>query len=159
MQYPYTTFKIPDLYLKIAIPVSLLLLALSFSQNSYYLEGISAGDHPSTLSLFFLGWMGFLGGYLTGTILWMANPLYILSIILCCTGKRITAFILSLIASILAFSFSLFDNAMISKMESSAKIISLEKGYWFWLASIIVLMIGAGISIIMTKISLKNDIE
>lgn len=158
MQKPYTTFNAPDIYLKIVIPVSLLLLGLSFTQNSYYLEGIPENEHPSTVFLFFLGWIGFLGDYLTGTILWMANPLYILSILLCCTGKRITAFILSLIASILAFSFSLFDGAMVSKTETYAKIISLETGYWLWLGSIALLMVGIGLSIIIQPSIQKNKI-
>ena len=144
-------FKILPNFQKFTICISLIILCISLSQPAFYID---RDDDPAawanSLMIFFFGWTFPLGGGITGFLFWCANPIYILSIIQIIRKKSI-GIILSIIASIIAFSFSLMDEITASSSGSLSKITSLELGYKLWLASIITLSIGTLISLIINK--------
>ncbi len=85
--------------------------------------------------------MSFLGGAFIPFIIWLANPLYIISVIQTVKG-RITGLYYSLSATILAILFSQLDSIMTSESGSTSQITSLGRGFWLWLASFAVLSLG-----------------
>lgn len=100
-----------------------------------------------------------MGGALVPFLIWCANPIYIFSIIL--TLQRIEiGFYLSLIAVIVAFSFSQLDTIIASESGRESPIKSLELGYKLWLTSMVILCIGTGINlIVMRRNQGKSNIE
>ena len=144
-------FKILPNFQKYTIYISLIILGISLSQPAFYID---KEENPAawanSLILFFFGWTFPFGGGITGFLFWCANPIYILSIILI-IGKKNFGIILSIIASIIAFSFSLMDEIVASSSGSLYKITSLELGYKLWLTSIWTLSIGTLISFIINK--------
>src|ERR1700739_5006702 len=77
------------------ITLSFAVLAISLSQPAFVLEGQTI-DNGSSIMLFFLGWMGFLGGAWE-CVFWIANPIYLLAAYLF-IKKRDEAVILSAVA-------------------------------------------------------------
>jgi hypothetical protein len=141
---------------QITIFLSLLTLIISLTQPAFYIdwEEDPAAWADSWL-LFFFGWTFPLGGALIPFLIWTANPIYIMSIIQTIKGK-ITGFYLSIIATLIAFSFSQFDTIMASESGRESPIKSLELGYKFWLASFVIMSIGTGVNFYLTSKQTNN---
>ena len=136
---------------KITILLSLILLIISFTQPAFYINRPeNSGAWSDSFFLFFLGWMSLFGGNLLATIIWLANPLYVLSIILTLKGKQI-GFYLSLLSTIVALSFTQVQSIMTSESGKYSKIVSLELGYKFWLISFTIMTLGTGINWYLIK--------
>lgn len=142
---------------KYSIIISLIILAISLTQPAFYID---REEDPAawaeTWILFFFGWTFPFGGGITGFLFWLANPIYIISIIKIIRNKR-SGFILSLIASLIATSFSFIDEITANSSGSLSKITSLELGYKLWLSSLLILTIGTSLSILLTK--KKKDVH
>ena len=144
-------FKILPIFQKYSIIISVIILCISLTQPAFYIDREEdPGAWAESWMLFLFGWTFPLGGGITGFLFWCANPIYILSIIQIIRKKKV-GIILSIIASIIAFSFSLMDEITASSSGSLSKITSLELGYKLWLASLITLTIGTLISLIINK--------
>jgi len=118
-----------------------MLLIVALTQPAFF----TTRDNPDALNLssvgiFFLGWMGFLGGALE-TFFWLANPLYVLAIFLYAKQKGKAIFI-SLIASILAISFTTMDTFFANEGGGRSKITGYGMGYILWVSSLSVLTTG-----------------
>ena len=141
---------------QITIVLSLTILIVSLTQPAFYLD---RDENPAAWAdswlLFFLGWTFPLGGAIIPFLIWCANPIYILSIILTLKGKKI-GFYLSLLASIIAFSFSQLETIIASESGKESTIKSLELGYKLWLTSILVLCLGTGLNLLLKSKQQKN---
>ena len=120
-----------------AVILSLVLMAIALTKPSFNLEGQPVDDGSKTWLLFFLGWAGLFVGNVTPTLIWLANPLYILCLIFIYHGRKLYAVIFGFIAFFAALSFFMLDTIMVGESGMvSAKIISLEAGYYLWISSL-----------------------
>jgi glucan phosphoethanolaminetransferase (alkaline phosphatase superfamily) len=128
--------------IKTIIIVSVLLLLIaSLTQDAIIINHSQKIESQSSAGYFFFGFIVLLGGALFEWIIWLANPLCLLTIISLVKDKR-SSVITSSIALLLAASFRLWKEVLGSESGSMAPIISFEPGYYLWLASILLLNIG-----------------
>jgi len=139
-------FRILPPLQKYTIIISLIILCISLTQPAFYID---REENPAAWAeswmLFFFGWTFPLGGGITGFLFWCANPIYLLAILQIIKKKNI-GILLSIIAIIIAFSFSQINEIAASSSGSLSKITSLELGYKLWLTSIATLTCGTLLS-------------
>lgn len=128
------------------IYLSLFTLILSLTQPAFYIDSEEPAAWADSWFLFFFGWTFPLGGALVPFLIWCANPIYIFSLIFIIKGNK-TGFYLSLLAALIAFSFSLFDKITASESGSETPIKSLELGYKLWLTSFVIMCFGTGLNL------------
>jgi hypothetical protein len=137
---------------RITIVLSLILLLISFSQPAFYVGRPDYDAWSNSLLLFLLGWTGILGGGIPSCLIWLANPLYLISIYFIIKGKSFSVY-LTLGAALIALCFLFINSILTSESGQMSKITALKAGYMFWLASIIVLFIGTAINWVQKKSS------
>jgi hypothetical protein len=143
MKKYYSLFLQLSWITKASICISFCLLVLSLSQDAFYID--SPEGHPKAYAdssfLFFLGWMSFLGGGLVPFIIWLANPLYFLTIIFTVRHDK-SALFLSLTPIILASVFMMLPSILTSESGSTSEITSRGLGFYLWFSAFIVLFFG-----------------
>lgn len=88
-----------------------------------------------------MGGLSILGGGLFEWIIWLANPLYFLSVITF-FNKKGQAKVLSLVSTIVALSFLGWKKILVSESGRLGEIDSLDLGYWLWTLSLMTATIG-----------------
>jgi hypothetical protein len=86
----------------------------------------------------FMGALAVFGGGFYEWIIWLANPLFIFSIILLSEQKIWMARICSMLSVILGVSFFFLDEVLVSESGKTALIQSRGVGYYLWLTSMVV---------------------
>jgi hypothetical protein len=124
----------------LTIIISLAVFFISLTKNAVTINYIEIKTVPS-LDYFLMGSTAFLGGGMSEQIIWLANPLSLISIYLLAINKK-SAIKLSLSALFLSVSFSSWKEILGAESGATAKIISLEMGYFLWVLSILILTIG-----------------
>lgn len=124
----------------ITIIASLTVFCISLTKNAVTIDYLGIKTVPS-LDYFLMGSIAFIGGGALEQVIWLANPLSLVSIFLLLMNKR-SAFKWCLSALIIAVSFSSWNEILGNEGGSSAKIISLELGYYLWVLSILILTMG-----------------
>ncbi|MFN8324810.1 MAG: hypothetical protein U0T80_03530 [Flavobacteriaceae bacterium] len=128
--------------LKITLVISLILFLISLTQPAFFID---RKDDPNAYSnsfiLFLLGWMSFLGGAFIPFVVWLANPLFLLSIFLSIRKKNL-GFITALGSTCLAIIFSQFTTVITSESGSSSIITGFGLGFKLWLSSFMILTMG-----------------
>ena len=122
----------------VVIASSLLIFIVALFNNCYSTDGKDDTVGSVGLIAFLLGWMNASETF----IVWFANPLFFLAIILLFLHKT-AALITASSAFILALSFQFFDEVLINEGGTIGKIDSLSIGYWLWLASIALVLFAA----------------
>jgi hypothetical protein len=140
----------------ITINISLILFFISLTQNAVKIYYHGECLYSSSISYLLSGGIAFFGGGLLEQIIWFANPLSLIAIIMLQRNDR-KAIVLSCIALLLAISFSFWTEILGSESGSQAKILSLELGYFLWVASIITLTIGTFLFFIIEKKELNEE--
>jgi len=140
----------------ITINISLLLFFISLTQNAVKIYYHGESHDSSSISYLLTGSIAFFGGGLLEEIIWLANPLCLCAIIMLQRNDR-KAIVLSCIALLLAISFSFWTEILGSESGSLAKILSLELGYFLWVASIVILTIGTFFFFIIEKRELNEE--
>jgi hypothetical protein len=129
----------------LTITLSLIIFAISLTKNAVVTNHVKLNDiemkTSSSLEFFISGSIAFLGGGLFEEIIWLANPLCLISIIMLVKDNQKSKK-LSFIALLLAISFAFWKEILANEGGGKAQIISLETGYYLWVLSIIVLNIG-----------------
>ncbi|UZO79615.1 hypothetical protein NBT05_11690 [Aquimarina sp. ERC-38] len=116
------------------ISLSIGLLIIALTQKCYCTTSL-CGD---SIVVFIFGAIGiFFGG---ATLCWLANPLLILSWLLINQNK--VSLLLSLASFLIASSFLLFDEIIDDEAGHYRKIIGYELGFWLWLSSNGVTLLG-----------------
>lgn len=122
------------------ITVSFIVYIISLTQDALS-ANFSENKTLLGIEALFAGGLVILGGGLLEWLIWLANPLYFLSILfLFKSDKR--AKICSLLATILALSFMTWNEILVSESGHTEKINALGLGYWLWVLSLIILTIG-----------------
>ena len=124
----------------LTIIISLTVFFISLTKNAVVINYIEIKTVPS-LDYFLMGSIAFLGGGMLEQIIWFANPLSLVSIYLLAVNKK-SAIKFSLSALFLAVSFSTWKEILGAESGVTAKITSLEMGYFLWVLSILILTIG-----------------
>ena len=120
--------------------ISILLLIISLTQPAFYTASDSSDSlNRHSVFIFFLGWLGFLGGAFESFLLF-ANPLYIYALILFVQNKK-EAMLISGTATILALSFLLLHTFIKNESGSRTPITGYGLGYILWVASLSLLTI------------------
>lgn len=135
-------FLLQPIYLKLTIGISLTLFITSLTQPAFFIDRQDDPNaYTNSLILFLMGWMSLLGGAFVPFIIWLANPLYFISIIFAIKNKSIALY-LSIGATLLSFIFSLLDTIMTSESGNSSVITVRGLGFKLWFASFIILTVG-----------------
>tara|TARA_R110000822_G_scaffold210836_2_gene346502 strand:+ start:470 stop:910 length:441 start_codon:yes stop_codon:yes gene_type:complete len=127
---------------KIFLLLSIGVFIISLTQKSYCTSREVCRYFSGFLDLIF-GWFGVFMLYIP-TFPWLANPLLLVSWILF-RKKPKASFILSIVAFILMLSFLLVDKIITNEAGTKSKVVSYELGYWLWLFSSFIMLIGNSI--------------
>ena len=135
-------FLLLPIYLKLTIGISLTLFIMSLTQPAFFIDRQDDPNaYTNSLILLLMGWMSLLGGAILPFVIWLANPLYFISIIFVIKRKS-TGLYLSIGATLLSFIFSLLDTIMTSESGNSSVITVRGLGFKLWFASFIILTVG-----------------
>ena len=126
---------------RIFVAIALCLFLASFTQPAFYIDMPEKDAWSDPFGLFFLGWMGLFAGSIT-FIIWLANPFFIIAVILFLRNKK-KAFLFSLLAALCAAGFLLMHTIIVSEQPAYARITVYKAGYWLWLSGMAVLLLGS----------------
>lgn len=130
-------FKMPGPF----VMASLAIFIVSLTQKALTYSDFDGQGAYSSLSMFLMGGISVLGGGLLEWLIWLANPLYFISILLLLKRKK-QSIKTSILATSVAFTFLFWKNILVSENGRNAEIVALKLGYWLWLSSLVVLTIG-----------------
>lgn len=102
-----------------------------------------------------MGWMGFF----LGQWAWFANPFWLLSLLLVFFRRWILTFIVGGFALLIAFDAFSFVGKTIPLDEANVNttvFLRYDFGFYFWLASLGVVMIGAVVAWIVTLVTARQ---
>lgn len=127
---------------KSALPVTFFVVSLFIFFFSVLFDAFYVDKTPSEFSAFsalLLGW-----AYLDGPgISWLGNVFLCISYLFILKRRTKTSAVLSLVAVLFMLSFLFFDSAIVSENNFEEKIIGYGSGYYMWLASGIVILLGS----------------
>jgi hypothetical protein len=133
---------------KAVLGLSIVSFVTCLTQDGYYIDDSNPKAWSPAWGLLVFGWMGLL----SGTFAWLANPLLFGSWVLLAMSKYRVAFYLSLGALLFAVSFLLHSEVISSTKPSYSKIVGYGIGYWLWIASALILAVGAGVLSFRSKL-------
>jgi len=93
------------------------------------------------IEYFIIGWSLFIIGALVDFFIWLANPLWLFSIVLFIAKSKWARFT-SIIAACISLSFRLKSEILKNENGGTYKIISFDSGYILWALSLAILAIG-----------------
>lgn len=141
--FPYTkNFKLN--FIKIALVLIVLsVFVVSLTYDAIVFQNLQETITQPAMNFFLIGSTAILGGGVLEWIIWLANPICLISIVMFLyNDKQLKkALQLNFIALILSGSFYFWKEILVSESGATGKIISFEKGYYFWVASIFILLI------------------
>lgn len=115
--------------------VSAIIYLLSLTQETFHISG----GNPSAWSN---GFANLLFGFVSGQVTWFANPVIFLSWISLNYSSKY-AIVPSLTATVLCLQFLTVDELVTSEAGHFSQIISYHFGYWLWLASAVMCLVGS----------------
>ena len=121
--------------LKIAfLSASIIVFAISLFQDCF-----CTNDCINSFSVLITGIFGIIVG--GANLCWLANPLLLVSWIFFYFNTKVS-FVFSLIASLISFMFIFSTEVAIDEAGTPRQIENLEFGYWLWLFSMLIILIG-----------------
>jgi hypothetical protein len=137
---------------KVFLLISIIVFILSLTQNTYCTSSSNSSDElPGWFALL----IGIIGVCFGGACLsWLANPFILVSWIIVKNVKY--SFIFSLLAAISSGSFLLFNKVIVDEAGNYAEITNYKIGYWLWLSSMIIMLIGNIVRLLL-KVSNKTN--
>lgn len=121
----------------IFILLSVSLFIFSLFRNCYLVE-----DKETVGSI---GLFALLFGFFNASqsfVVWFANPIYFISIFLFYSDKK-TSRITSFLSIFLGLLFLVLNKVLINEGGTVGQVEEYLSGYWFWIASFIVLFFGS----------------
>lgn len=135
---------------KITLGVSIGLMLLALNQEAY----CTAEGCMHSMMAFIFGIFGmFIGG--NETLAWFANPLLISAWLF--IKHRKASFLLSLLSTLIAMSFLIFDEVVINEAGQNSIITRYTLGYWLWIGSHTVMILGNVLLMINGHYYLKTE--
>ncbi|WP_156180628.1 hypothetical protein [Rufibacter radiotolerans] len=122
---------------KVLLGISLVLYAISLTQVGFsyvYQEQVQSIEG---WLLVFMGGMSIAGGGLLEWVIWLANPLYIFSIIFALKNDKNALSTIG-IAFLLALDFLFWKEVLAAESGTMGPITSRGVGYFLWLSSIFI---------------------
>ncbi len=141
--FPYTKNFEPKTVKIIFVLIVLGIFCFSLTQDAFIIDrGENNGNNPSFI-VFLFGSIAILGGGLLEWVIWLANPISLVSIILFLYYDKLLkrALLLNFVALILCCSFFFWKEILISESGATGRIISFESGYFLWIASVFILLV------------------
>lgn len=127
----------------IVILSSLLVFLISLTQAAFVVkQDVMFLKTYTSIEVFLIGGISIIGGAGKEWLVWLANPIYFLAIILFVLKNRMASYF-SLVAIALAFWFSQWKEIIANEGGATIPIHQLDTGYWLWLGSILILGIGS----------------
>ncbi len=123
--------KLKNIFLRISIA----LFVTSLTQKCY----CTTSTCSDSIMVFLLGWFAMISG--GAGISWVANPLVIFAWMKLKKNLKLSMF-LSVFAMLMSLSFLLFGSIVDNENNQQNPIISYCAGYWLWLSSTVVMVIG-----------------
>lgn len=117
--------------------LSALLFVISLTQNAYTTDGPGDNQMDAIIALL-AGWYGVFYSQLS----WFANPCLIIAWIFLLGNNIKIATFWSFLAFCFSVSFLFYKNIFIDEAEYQSKIISYNIGYWLWLSSCSIMLLG-----------------
>lgn len=117
----------------IFVAIAICLFLTSFTQPAFYIDTPEKDAWSSPIAIFFMGWMGLVAGSFS-CIAWLANPLFIIAVILFLRNRKV-AVLICLLAILFAASFLLVHTIIVSEAPTYARITNYKAGYWLWFGS------------------------
>ncbi len=133
---------------RIFIFLSLIFLLISFSQKAYCVDG-DCGESWSGLMCFLLGIFGII--FSLSAISWFLNPLLLISYLIPIKNLNLKLY-LAVASVFLGLSFLFFSEIVKNEAGHYGKITGYELGYWLWILSSLINLIG----ILIIKFNHKN---
>ena len=136
----------------LTVTLSTIVYIISLTQ---YVITVDYGltDSISSWQYLTIGSVAIFGGGVLEWLIWLANPLYIISIILFIKNYKLSM-ITAFLASFLAVIFFTWEEIRIDEKGLTSKIIHFELGYYLWVSSI--LLLTGGILIYFRHLSKKK---
>jgi hypothetical protein len=123
------------------VVASVTIFAFSLTQTALTYNDFDGLKTHSSLSLLIMGGLAILGGGFLEWLIWFANPLYFIGLLLFYRSNKVSSSF-SILATILALSFTAWEQILASESGRSGTIESLNAGYWLWTLSLAILTIG-----------------
>ena len=122
---------------KALLITSLALFGFSLTQNAFAAAHFDGPERYSGLAALLVGATIILGGGLLEWIVWLANPLFALSIFLAFRRDK-RAVLPSLGSVVLSTSFMFWREILVSESGRTGAILSKGLGYYAWIAALVV---------------------
>lgn len=134
---------------KITLSISVVLMMLALTQKAYCFE-----DHCTYSIIDFL--FGMFGIFIDGdeNWSWFANPLLIFAWGLVKHSR--VSLMLRILSTLLALWLLMFDEAVINEAGHTAVIVSYALGYWLWLGSHVVMVLGNAATVFNNRSRLQR---
>jgi hypothetical protein len=123
------------------IGITLSVFVVSLTQTALTYNDYDGVKTHSSLTLLLMGGFSILGGGLLEWLVWLANPLYFMSIFFLYKSDK-TSVKCSITSTAIASIFTTWKEILAAESGRTAKIQSLDLGYWFWLTSLAILTLG-----------------
>ena len=125
-----------------------LSVSIVFFGISLFKDCFCTGECANSFLTLIFGILGIvLGG---ANLCWLANPLLLGSWISFFFNTKVS-FVFSLIASLVSFMFLFAKEVAVDEAGTPRQIQSLEIGYWLWLISSIVMLVGNSFELLNSK--------
>jgi len=125
---------------KIVYFFSIVFYIVALTQKGFC---TTAGQCAIGIMDLLVGWMGVLMLH-PPAMVWLANPTLFAAWAFIKKNQR-TSFILSVISLLIMLSFLLFDEIIVNESGASSKITAYGLGYWLWVLSAFIMVIGNGV--------------
>jgi len=123
--------------------LSVIVYIFALTQRSYCTNN-DCGELGSGLAIVLSGGLGFF--LCKACFTWLSNPLLLLAWITFKWNTKVS-FSLNLISLIIASSFLCFEEIIVNEAGTYGEITGYAIGYWAWLLSIFILLLGNSINL------------
>lgn len=128
----------------LATVASCVLYVLSLFVPCYYSPVYLSSDHVATpkpeygIAALLLGWIEVIT---EGYSAWLANPLWLLSLLLILGhADRWISVVISTVGFLFSLSFLFYNSVLVNEAGHKGEIIGYGIGYWLWLSSFVLLL-------------------
>lgn len=137
----YNLFFMKSLQIQtLTVTLSVILFITSLTQYVLTID-YDIIESVSSWQYLTIGSVALFGGGVLEWLIWLANPLYIISIILFIKSYKLSM-ITAFLASFLAVIFYAWEEVRVDEKGITAKIIHFDLGYYLWVSSILILTTG-----------------
>lgn len=120
------------------LSISIALFILCLTNDGYYIAGPDPRAWAPGWGLFLFGWIGIF----SGTVSWVANPLLLYAWVMFFLKRYRRSAMFAFGALVLMLAFLMSKTVVSSEAPTYSRIVGYGTGYWLWIASAAILLIG-----------------